>query len=455
MGCPASKSPGSNLTAKQRQSFHEKYRLGRKIGRGAFAQVRLATNMNTGRAVAVKIIDLQSVDKNSREQDTDNDNVNEPKMLEVAGREAMINQKLGTHKYVVQMLDDPFVEGRFSYIVMERCDLNLWAKLEYSSQVTEGMLAYMFRDMLLGIAYIHSKSIVHRDIKPDNFLCHVPTSGRQRPQLKLCDFGLSGIMHNKDEMLTGVFGTPAFMSPEMLSDKACDEKTDMWSMSILVYVFLLGQFPYAPRRRGSGRGGSSSIRQAIREGRPPANFEVQSKLQHIGGPSSKAVAFLRGIFSRDKSTRISAKNALRLPFLSEASMKASDAPPCLKPMIFEAKKIAHDPKSLHAECEIDSMLHALQKELQRDGGDESPSIPSGASRSDLRYASTETGGDHKSKSATWDTFSTGSLSGAESLASFQDDSLCHTQGDLGRLDVHSEKRGHQCRGPISGQTFPS
>mmetsp|Transcript_102640 Transcript_102640/g.197056 ORF Transcript_102640/g.197056 Transcript_102640/m.197056 type:complete len:470 (+) Transcript_102640:79-1488(+) len=469
MGCSASTRPESNSIAKQsRQTFHEKYRLGTKVGRGAFAQVRLATNMTTGQEVAVKIIDLQGAEKNSEEQVIQGNgngaecgNVNNPRLVEFTATEAIINRKLGTHKHIVQMLDDPFPEGRISYIVMEKCDFSVWDKLESSPKVTEGMLARMFREMLLGIAYLHSKSIVHRDIKPDNFLFKTPAGGNQPAQLKLCDFGLSGTLQRKDELLRGIFGTPPFMSPEMLSGKGCNEKTDIWSMSITVYVLLLGQFPYTPRRRLS-----YSIRAAILEGRPPANFEVSSKLQHLGGPSSRAMAFLRGIFIRDMQNRLTAKKALGLPFLAESSMKLSDESTCFKPMIYEAKRCgAFEPKNLITEAEIDDMLNSLQSEHQGVGlrlsantpddhgglkamyidEHQSPGIISNGGKS-ASWDSASTGmcGEqhspaiisHVNKSASWDTASTGTGGMTASSNSQGDAKTFHTEGDLGRLEVH-------------------
>merc|ERR1719296_155521 len=108
---------------------------------------------------------------------------------------------------------------------MERCELTLWAALDDMPTVSYQALARPFRGMLAGIAAVHSAGVVHRDIKPDNFIC----TARGRT-VKLCDFGLAGLLCEDVVGLTGIYGTAPFLSPEMLKKLAYGTKTDVWSL---------------------------------------------------------------------------------------------------------------------------------------------------------------------------------------------------------------------------------
>merc|ERR1719502_912890 len=101
-------------------------------------------------------------------------------------------------------------------------------------EVNERTLGKMFAQMLMGISHCHSVSVVHRDVKPDNFLV-------SQGVVKLCDFGLSAIIPSGGKNMGkvgGIYGTAPFMCPEMLATDWYDEKADVWSFAVIVYAFL-------------------------------------------------------------------------------------------------------------------------------------------------------------------------------------------------------------------------
>merc|ERR1719353_856031 len=151
---------------------------------------------------------------------------------------------------------------------MEKCASGLLQALEKMPEINERGLGTVFAQMLLGISHCHGAKVVHRDVKPDNFL----VGGEGGQTIKLGDFGLSAIMP-KQGKLPGVFGTAPFMCPEMLVGRWYDEKADVWSFAVIVYVLLFGLFPYMPKQQSS-----KAMKQAIIEGgSTPPSFEPFQK----------------------------------------------------------------------------------------------------------------------------------------------------------------------------------
>uniref|UniRef100_A0AAY5EI04 Calcium/calmodulin-dependent protein kinase kinase 1, alpha a n=1 Tax=Electrophorus electricus TaxID=8005 RepID=A0AAY5EI04_ELEEL len=98
-----------------------------------------------------------------------------------------------------------------------------------------------FRDVILGIEYLHYQKIVHRDIKPSNLL--LGDDGH----VKIADFGVSNQFEGNDALLSSTAGTPAFMAPETLSDnrKSFSGKAlDVWAMGVTLYCFVFGKCPF-------------------------------------------------------------------------------------------------------------------------------------------------------------------------------------------------------------------
>eukprot|EP00429_Kryptoperidinium_foliaceum_P080681 CAMPEP_0176228132 /NCGR_PEP_ID=MMETSP0121_2-20121125/23119_1 /TAXON_ID=160619 /ORGANISM="Kryptoperidinium foliaceum, Strain CCMP 1326" /LENGTH=237 /DNA_ID=CAMNT_0017567421 /DNA_START=21 /DNA_END=730 /DNA_ORIENTATION=+ len=201
----------------ERRNFHEEYQLGGKLGEGAFGCVYSARPCSPGNNsvdVAVKVFDLCVIDARGRRRRCIDD-----KLRRVVDKEVAILQLLPASQHIVQFhasFVNAGAEG-LAYIVMERCTGVLLPLLEGTSPYTEASLQPIFRDMLTGIAACQEAGIVHRDVKPDNFLVSMGADPRGF-KVKLCDFGLASRLRDRDSReLGGVFGTPPFMPPEMLA----------------------------------------------------------------------------------------------------------------------------------------------------------------------------------------------------------------------------------------------
>ena len=133
-----------------------------------------------------------------------------------------------------------FEDEFFIHILMEYLkghELSKIIAIEQNMKFEEKDVAKIIEQLLKALLFIHSKKIVHRDIKPDNILF---SNRRDYTTLKLIDFGLATTKRDKK-----FAGTPPFMSPEMLKGESCP-KSDIWALGIIVYNMLTGKYPFNP-----------------------------------------------------------------------------------------------------------------------------------------------------------------------------------------------------------------
>jgi serine/threonine protein kinase len=210
--------------------------------------------------------------------------------------------------------------------------------------------------MLLGLAHCHSVNVVHRDVKPDNFL----VGGENGQTIKLCDFGLSTCLSKNCEG-TGVFGTAPFMCPEMLKGISYNEKADVWSFAVLTYALLLGTFPYLPKQQSAKK-----MKEAIVEGNPSPSFEPS--VRALGKRSDVALSFCKALLVRNPAKRPSAQEGLNLPWMIAAmqgSHMVGEDLISLRPALHCARKVgAFEMRDTVTESSVDIVLNSLQMEHQ-------------------------------------------------------------------------------------------
>uniref|UniRef100_A0A674ACU7 Calcium/calmodulin-dependent protein kinase kinase 1, alpha a n=1 Tax=Salmo trutta TaxID=8032 RepID=A0A674ACU7_SALTR len=155
--------------------------------------------------------------------------------LERVYQEIAILKKLDHLNIVklVEVLDDPAEDNLHMGIpVME---------VPTDSPFTEEQTRLYFRDIVLGMEYLHYQKIVHRDIKPSNLLLGDDS------HVKIADFGVSNQFEGNDALLSSTAGTPAFMAPETLSDirqSFSGKALDVWAMGVTLYCFVFGKCPF-------------------------------------------------------------------------------------------------------------------------------------------------------------------------------------------------------------------
>jgi len=165
------------------------------------------------------------------------------------------------------------------------------------------------RQMVLALGYLHGQGIVHRDVKPSNFVL----KQKQGKCLKIIDFDLCAFWQPGDSKLHSCCGTPGFMSPELQSGDGYTSQTDMWSLGATLFQLLVGKMPF-------------SLQEA-------PNQEVVDELlnsQVTAGLNHDARDFIARLLRVDAAERPSAQEALRHPFvaLHDQCQKAAQATRC-------------------------------------------------------------------------------------------------------------------------------
>jgi serine/threonine protein kinase len=151
------------------------------------------------------------------------------------------------HPHIVS-LKEVVVSTEDTYIVMELLSGGeLFNRIVDKGPFPEAEAANLFAQILLSMEYLHSLSIVHRDVKPENIL--YLSSGAD--QIKLIDFGYAGVW-TPEKPLTGLCGTPDYVAPEVLSWYDDEDNgtpygkgSDLWSLGVLLYVILSGCSPFS------------------------------------------------------------------------------------------------------------------------------------------------------------------------------------------------------------------
>lgn len=285
-------------------SFHGKYNLGKKLGQGGFGQVRVAHPRNKQRAkeeqladvCAVKIIPVTKKAKGRRRlPKTDS------LLKSRAVKEASVWTLASGSKHIVQ-LHEVFHDTCFCYMVMERCRCSVLDDMERVTKSSEVGIARVFREMLVSIAHLHDKGLVHRDVKLNNFLF----GGDDGNSVKLCDFGLTTSLV-EGKLLTGVCGTAPYKAPEMLQECGYSQSVDVWSLGVAAYLLLFGEFPYFPSL-------GEDFEEVIFRGTPAPAFRREDDCQ---AASEQAVSFVRALLERSVGDRCTAGEALKLPFVLE------------------------------------------------------------------------------------------------------------------------------------------
>ncbi|MFN2611880.1 MAG: protein kinase [Solirubrobacterales bacterium] len=202
-----------------------RYRLESKIGSGGMSTVYLAEDETLDRPVAVKILHREISD--------------EPDQLERFRREARAAAKL-SHPNLVTVIDAG-EDGGTPYIVFEYIPgdtLKQRIQREGALEVDEAV-AYAI-EIGRGLAAAHARKLVHRDVKPQNVL--IDPDGRA----KVTDFGIARSLEQSGMTATGrVLGTTDYVSPEQAMGEDVDERSDVYSLGVVLYEMLTGEVPFS------------------------------------------------------------------------------------------------------------------------------------------------------------------------------------------------------------------
>lgn len=193
------------------------YQVERFLGAGAYGQVWVAVETNTGRRVAIKFYAHRG-------------GLDWPLLSREAERLAL----LFADRYVVQLIDVGW-EADPPYFVMEFLEQGSLAERLSNGPLDVQESVDLFRDVAVGLVHAHGKGVLHCDLKPANVL--LDQDGKPR----LADFGQSRLSHEQTPSL----GTLFYMAPEQADAKAVpDARWDVYALGALLYSMLTGGPPY-------------------------------------------------------------------------------------------------------------------------------------------------------------------------------------------------------------------
>lgn len=205
--------------------LEDNYKVGPKLGKGAFSEVKLVTHKKSGLKYAAKCIDKASVAKQLSLQSLDRE-IDIMKKLKHPGI-ICLNEVINTPKTLYLILE--FAPGGELYDAVEK----------NGGTFNEPEAAGIIKQILEACAYIHQNGVAHRDLKPENILI---ISEEGKMNIKIADFGLSKDFGVSD--LHTCCGTPDYVAPEVLEGGLYTESVDIWSVGVISYVLLSGSPPF-------------------------------------------------------------------------------------------------------------------------------------------------------------------------------------------------------------------
>lgn len=193
-----------------REDPSSKYELLHELGKGSYGAVYKARDIKTSELVAIKVISLSEGEEGYEE---------------IRGEIEMLQQC--SHPNVVRYLGS-YQGEEYLWIVMEYCGGGSIADLMNVTEepLDENQIAYICREALKGLAYLHSIFKVHRDIKGGNILL------TEQGEVKLGDFGVAAQLTRTMSKRNTFIGTPHWMAPEVIQESRYDGKVDVWALGV-------------------------------------------------------------------------------------------------------------------------------------------------------------------------------------------------------------------------------
>ncbi|KAK4517095.1 uncharacterized protein ATC70_000425 [Mucor velutinosus] len=211
---------GSDVTRPHCQLRLDDFNLQRTLGTGSFGRVHLIQSKINKRYYALKVLKKAEIVKLKQVEHTNN--------------ERSIIAKV-QHPFIVNLWGS-FQDCANLYMVMDFVPGGeLFSFLRKSKKFSNDVARFYAGEVLLALAYLHSKNIIYRDLKPENLLLDV------HGHIKICDFGFAKVV---PDITWTLCGTPDYLAPEIIQTKGYGKAADYWAFGVLVFEMLAGFPPY-------------------------------------------------------------------------------------------------------------------------------------------------------------------------------------------------------------------
>lgn len=263
---------------------------GALIGAGSFGSVFLALNALTGELMAVKQVEMPSAGK---------EDARKKSMVEALQREIELLKDM-QHPNIVQYLGSSNEDDSLNIFLEYVPGGSVAALLNNYGPLKEPLIRNFVRQILAGLAYLHNKDIIHRDIKGANVL--VDNKGG----IKISDFGISkkveaGLLTSSSNHRPSLQGSVFWMAPEVVKQTSYTLKADIWSLGCLIVEMFTGSHPYPD---------CSQLQAIFKIGTGGSAPTIPQK------STAEAKQFLGQTFELDHNKRPTADELLLNPFLN-------------------------------------------------------------------------------------------------------------------------------------------
>lgn len=256
------------------------YKVSRLLGKGSFAEVRLATRISDNVLVAIK-----SYPNNAQ---------NSAQAHKVIQNEIKVLKSID-HPNIIKLLDI-IVSKDYTHLVLDYCEgLNLYEYMHnrQGKAISESLARRIFIQLIDAVNYMHLNNIYHRDLKLDNIM--IDRTGK----VTIIDFGFA-IQVPKDTKVTSFCGTPFYMAPEiyqMISYKG--HSVDIWALAVILYKITVGEFPFKKSETDS----------------TPKTSIIEVRYSLPNGLSKGLVEIFEKVFVKNPESRISMPELMQLSWL--------------------------------------------------------------------------------------------------------------------------------------------
>ncbi|XP_034390313.1 death-associated protein kinase 2 isoform X1 [Cyclopterus lumpus] len=274
------KTPG--MAVFKQQHMDDFYEIGEELGSGQFAIVKRCIERSTGIEFAAKFIKKRQSRASRRGVKRDE-----------IEREVGILQQL-QHNNVVA-LHDVYENRTDVVLILELVSGGeLFDFLAQKESLSEEEATRFIKQILDGVEYLHSKRIVHFDLKPENIM--LLDRNVHLPRIKLIDFGLAHKIEAGADF-KNIFGTPEFVAPEIVNYEPLGLEADMWSIGVITYILLSGASPFLGDTKQETLGNISAL-----------DYDFDEEL--FSNTSELAKSFIRQLLVKDTRKRMTIQEAL-------------------------------------------------------------------------------------------------------------------------------------------------
>jgi len=271
----------------------KRYKVKGHLGKGGFANVYRVQSIDSCKIYACKIINKSKLVSSEHQR----------KLVS----EIQLHRDL-SHPNIVRF-DRHFEDKKNVYILLECCaNGSLMALSMRRVKLTEPEVRYFMKEILIAIQFLHSKFIIHRDLKLGNILLD------KNLTVKICDFGLAAKLQFDSERKTTICGTPNYTAPEILNQRKSGEghsyEVDIWAIGVIMFTLLTGKPPFETR----------NIKETYRRIKRIKYQWPTGSDRYI---SAQAKNLISQVFMKDPDQRPDLKHMAEHPFFSELPIPQS------------------------------------------------------------------------------------------------------------------------------------